>query len=373
MTRPRFGAAPFFRDGGDDGHDWTFSVSWLEFDADGGLVDAGAPAAIETMLNAPGDRRRRRRCRTAGRTPRADATKLYGTLWGNAAAALDSKDPRKSRIVGIVWPAKQFSTDFDDAAAARARRDKASRPATAPLPGPQRGRVRSEAQGGQRTSSGRDADAVVAAAREAATDITFKTADALFQSVSRRGRRAAGRSRTCSRTRVLHADRQPRSRAHSAASKRRRSRPRPNRPGQRPRGRDRRSVQRPARRGRARPQPAHLLRDEGARRKSSARRSEGACPPPALPAGKRLHLVGHSFGARLVTAAANALPAHPPFELFSLTLLQGAFSHNGLSAYASGAFANVLGRPTGPIPSPTPTTTAPARSGTRSPHASRTT
>lgn len=42
-----------------------------------------------------------------------------------------------------------------------------------------------------------------------------------------------------------------------------------------------------------------------------------------------LHLVGHSFGARLVTAAAdgpNRLPVH------SLTLLQGAYSHNGLSS-----------------------------------------
>ena len=43
----------------------------------------------------------------------------------------------------------------------------------------------------------------------------------------------------------------------------------------------------------------------------------------------RIHLVGHSFGARLVTAAALATGAE--VRPASLTLLQGAFSHNGFS------------------------------------------
>ena len=43
----------------------------------------------------------------------------------------------------------------------------------------------------------------------------------------------------------------------------------------------------------------------------------------------RIHLVGHSFGGRLVTAAAHALPATT--DLVTLSLLQAAFSHNGLS------------------------------------------
>ena len=45
--------------------------------------------------------------------------------------------------------------------------------------------------------------------------------------------------------------------------------------------------------------------------------------------GIRIHLVGHSFGGRLVTAAAHALPAKTPGV--SMSLLQAAFSHNGLS------------------------------------------
>ncbi len=43
----------------------------------------------------------------------------------------------------------------------------------------------------------------------------------------------------------------------------------------------------------------------------------------------RIHLVGHSFGGRLVTAAAQAFPANT--KSVTLSLLQAAFSHNGLS------------------------------------------
>ena len=43
----------------------------------------------------------------------------------------------------------------------------------------------------------------------------------------------------------------------------------------------------------------------------------------------RIHLVGHSFGGRLVIAAAHALPANT--DLVTMSLLQAAFSHNGLS------------------------------------------
>jgi hypothetical protein len=44
--------------------------------------------------------------------------------------------------------------------------------------------------------------------------------------------------------------------------------------------------------------------------------------------GPRIHLVGHSFGGRVVSAAANALPTN---SLNSLTLLQAAFSHYGFA------------------------------------------
>ena len=68
--------------------------------------------------------------------------------------------------------------------------------------------------------------------------------------------------------------------------------------------------------------------------------------------GVRIHLVGHSFGARAVTAAVDG---PTPFAPASLTLLQGAFSHNGLtSAFdgsKNGAFHKVVdeGKVAGPI------------------------
>lgn len=64
-----------------------------------------------------------------------------------------------------------------------------------------------------------------------------------------------------------------------------------------------------------------------------------------LPGGVRLHLVGHSFGGRLVTAAAAADNV-PPID--SLSLLQAAYSHNGLGTgfgagnRTAGAFRRVI-------------------------------
>jgi hypothetical protein len=70
----------------------------------------------------------------------------------------------------------------------------------------------------------------------------------------------------------------------------------------------------------------------------------------------RVHLVGHSFGARLVTAATAAMQSR---KVQSMTLLQGAFSHNSFSAGIDyeffpnvvGGFRDVIGKRTvkGPI------------------------
>ncbi|MFC9362478.1 hypothetical protein ACFTZB_38635 [Rhodococcus sp. NPDC057014] len=70
---------------------------------------------------------------------------------------------------------------------------------------------------------------------------------------------------------------------------------------------------------------------------------------PGLP----IHLTGHSFGGRLVTATATALP--PSDAPLSLALLQAAFSHNGLAqrfdGQHDGAFRAVLAehRVNGPV------------------------
>ena len=74
----------------------------------------------------------------------------------------------------------------------------------------------------------------------------------------------------------------------------------------------------------------------------------------ALPAA-RFHLVGHSFGARLVSFALAGLPVGDPSPVKSVTLLQGAFSHFAFAqplpfdASRKGALAGMLARVDGPL------------------------
>jgi len=52
--------------------------------------------------------------------------------------------------------------------------------------------------------------------------------------------------------------------------------------------------------------------------------------------GVKIHLIGHSFGGRLVTAAALGQAGKPPQIMASMTLLQAAFSHNGFAGNFQG-------------------------------------
>lgn len=47
--------------------------------------------------------------------------------------------------------------------------------------------------------------------------------------------------------------------------------------------------------------------------------------------GLKLHLIGHSFGGRLITAAVLGPDNQQPAKVNSMTLLQAAFSHNGFA------------------------------------------
>src|SRR3954469_8887104 len=73
-----------------------------------------------------------------------------------------------------------------------------------------------------------------------------------------------------------------------------------------------------------------------------------------LPAGVRAHLVGHSFGARLVSFALAGLPDGPS-PVRAVTLLQGAFSHFAFAsplpfdAGRRGALAGMPARIGGPL------------------------
>jgi hypothetical protein len=54
---------------------------------------------------------------------------------------------------------------------------------------------------------------------------------------------------------------------------------------------------------------------------------------------QRIHLVGHSFGCRVATAAAATSTTD---KLQSMSLLQAAFSHNGFSKSMNGFFRSVV-------------------------------
>jgi len=53
--------------------------------------------------------------------------------------------------------------------------------------------------------------------------------------------------------------------------------------------------------------------------------------------GIKLHLIGHSFGGRLVTATVLGPDDQQPLKVNSLTLLQAAFSHNGFAQHFDGS------------------------------------
>ncbi len=156
---------------------------WLEFDAEGRPVDPGAPGAIEAALAAAG----------VGdlvvishgwKNTKADAKTLYETLWGNVTPALTRKDPAKIVVCGIVWPAKAYSTDFDDAAA---NASAAGRPLSAGPGVEERDLSDSEFDAVLAEVSdlyGARGEAVIEAAKAAAEGVTFATADALFSSAA---------------------------------------------------------------------------------------------------------------------------------------------------------------------------------------------
>jgi hypothetical protein len=71
--------------------------------------------------------------------------------------------------------------------------------------------------------------------------------------------------------------------------------------------------------------------------------------------GLNVHLVGHSFGARLVSFSLAGLPAGEPSPVRSLTLLEGAFSHFAFAPRLpqdparSGALNGMMARVNGPL------------------------
>jgi len=328
--------------------------AWLKFDADG-KVEAGAPAALAALVAAPNITDLVVMSH-GWKNDEHDARILYDTLWGNACLALAGRKPENIVVGGVLWPAKEFRTDFDEAAIAYA--DGGHALAAGAGAGP---RDLSEAAfknelDAFRDVFGADAAPVIAAATEAGKGLSGPRARNLIDAVVEVAGIVGNHPDS-----ELAADGKPFVRvddpqlliaqllappqfkvSHEVGS------------AQSVGGTVKGLLQGPrAAVGRFLNQATYY---EMKKRAGIVGGKLGAAVLPAVGNARkpRLHLVGHSFGARLVTAAAAALPQPlPGLEFYSLTLLQGAFSHNALAEKIdggqSGAFWRVIGRPSGPI------------------------
>lgn len=329
---------------------------WLEFDKDG-VIDAATTTSLAALLNKPGITDLVVMSH-GWKNTKDDAKKLYGTLWANACKKLAAGKASHILVAGVVWPAKAYRTDFDEQ--------------TLVTPG----------GGGTLAAGGTAADPedlddkafgivlkdfedLFGAAGTATAEKARAAAKTLDETTSfflvTNGSKALGAPGADSE---LKADSQPIAFATEDAT-----------------------TAKMLMEGLV-AAPTFNLESSVGKAQGLGDTVSGLISGPRAAVARflnqltyyemkkragivgealtknvlsklvlqqpiRLHLVGHSFGARLVSAAANGLAPVPKLEFFSLTLLQGAFSHNGFAAQIkpglAGAFPDVVGKPTGPI------------------------
>jgi hypothetical protein len=328
----------------------------LEFNENGELVDDNAPGDVLAML-AQGGIEDLVVISHGWKNTKDDAKKLYGTLWNNTCAALSQRDPASIAVCGILWPAKAYSTDFDDAAVSAGAHGQTLAVGTSVEPRDLTDAEFSAAIADFREVFGSRADATIDAASKAANApaIDDSNADPLFASArvaTGAGAISPGDSELQKDAERILSPGSPQDILIGLAE------PPTNAAPARGGTRDLGDVVGGLLHG-PRAAVARFLNQltyfEMKKRAGSIGASLGSSVLPGLRPGRnvRLHLIGHSFGGRLVTAAASSLPGDLALQFFSLTLLQAAFSHNALAKVVEpgtpGAFANVIGRPIGPI------------------------
>ncbi|MHC2531899.1 hypothetical protein [Bradyrhizobium diazoefficiens] len=331
---------------------------WLEFDQHG-RIDTDVVAQLTSLLNKP---------EIADivlmvhgwKYDKIDAAKLYGTLWENTRVNLPHDREGQIVVIGALWPAKAFRTDFDEAALAEAHSGN-----TLSAPGGAAVNDLSEQEFEDLLTEfgslvGPSAATIIAAAaRRAAKALTADASHALV-----REGMIAVRIDTKSPDSELAGDAAPFERARGNATD---AQLLLNKLAQPPLLKLSAAVGNVMGLGTvvqgqiagSRAAVGRFLNQltyyEMKKRAGvvgvSLADSVLANLAPARPI--RLHLVGHSFGARLVTAAVNRWEPTSKVEVFSLTILQGAFSHNAFAAKVrpglAGAFPSVISKPTGPI------------------------
>lgn len=323
------------------------AFQWLEFDKDGGLVDSAAPAAIMVDMA--------RRSATdlviishGWKTDQAGAQALYTPLLTNVGAALAAVgglDPAKVAAAGVLWPSKEYRTDFDQAAANVPSDATLSVAAPAAGDGDLAPELLDEVIADFIDLVGPAGQAVRDAACHTAAQLSPHNAKVLLQAAKSLVVGSATYDSELADD-ALGLDGDPHNILLSLFSP----------PAMivvptagRTLGIG--SVLTNALMG-PRAAVARLLNQftyfEMKKRAGVVGQQLGTAVAPKLGGGGalRVHLIGHSFGARLVTAAAAAFSPAANARLASLTLLQGAYSHNGLASTlpggGAGAFRIVL-------------------------------
>ena len=330
---------------------------WLEFD-ETGAISLASVQALSAVLNGSGIEDLVV-ISHGWKNDKTDATKLYATLWANACANFPAGKAQRIAVAGVLWPAKVYATDFDASALAAAS---------------QGGALAVHEGGGQTDLS----DAEFAGVLKAFAAFIGPGG---AETIAAAEVAAKGFSDTNAFDLVEKGAKAVKADAHPADGEL---------------GQDSRPIVKTLRNppdalllleGLKAPPQLKVTTDVG-KAQSLGSDVQGLFDGPRAavarflnmltyyemknragivgvgladnvltklaPASEiRLHLVGHSFGARLVTAAANRLKPAGKLTFFSLTLLQGAYSHNGLAKVVApglaGAFPEVVGKPLGPI------------------------
>lgn len=322
---------------------------WLSFDENGGLVDPAALGCIEVALMASG----------ASdlvvishgwKTDQVGAGQLYTPLWKNVTDALvahGGPSPAKIVVAGVLWPSKEFAEDFDAAAAVKESGGTLSLAPATDGDGDLDPAVLQHLLNEYRELVGQAAgDAVIAAAAKVTSGYDANSAAALLRALktsvglstaSFDAELAADAAGFSGNPVDILGDLEPLVNLRvvpaiggtldlgDAVSN---------------------AIQGvKAAVGRLLNQFTYFTMKQRAGTVGGKLGAE-VLSTMTLPGPTRLHLIGHSFGARLVTAAAASFKPPAQLTLRSLTLLQGAFSHNGLSSgfgtTGPGAYASVL-------------------------------
>jgi hypothetical protein len=332
---------------------WSPAI-WLDFDTQG-TIGAGAAAGLTKLMDAPGIEDLLV-ISHGWKNDKNDATKLYGTLWKNTCDNLPSGKADRIVIAGMLWPGKTFRTDFDEDALATVQAD-----GTLAVPGSGAGvadlseKIFNELLNDFHALMGASGDPTIKAARTAGDGLTPMASQALVrqgaaavdldpQSPDPELARdaspiaAAAAEPIDAHDLLLNLSRPPQLRLTPAVG---------NTMGL---GSAVQGLVQGSRAavGRFLNQLTYYeMKKRAGIVGVSLTNTVLISLTPKRPI--RLHLVGHSFGGRLMTAAANEWAPGGQLELFSLTILQGAYSHNALAKQADGAFPSVVGKPSGPI------------------------